>query len=172
MNEKEKKLNNEEEIKDDNTQKLEQEIEETKNQNEDFEKLKDQFLRLQADFTNYKRRQEKEKQDIYKYASEKLVTKLLYVLDNLDRALAEVKEHDAFSEGIELVRKEFTDILKQEGLEEIESDGQPFDANLHHAVLAEDSEEFPAEHIIETLQKGYKLKDKVIRPAMVKVSRS
>lgn len=139
--------------------------------NSELQKLKDSYLRLQADFANYKRRNEKEKQDIYKYASEKLITKLLSVEDNLERALGQGQEEDPIVQGVMLVQKELMDILKSEGLTEIESDGQPFDANIHHAVFMEESDEFDSEHVIETFQKGYKLKDKVIRPAMVKVAK-
>ena len=139
--------------------------------NSELQKLKDSYLRLQADFANYKRRNEKEKKDIYKYASEKLITKLLSVEDNLERALGQGQEEDPIVQGVMLVQKELMDILKSEGLTEIESDGQPFDANIHHAVFMEESDEFDSEHVIETFQKGYKLKDKVIRPAMVKVAK-
>lgn len=144
---------------------------ESNQENKEYEKIKDSYLRLQADFANYKRRQEKEKQDIYKFASEKLITKLLSVLDNFERALVGVEKEDKFVEGIKLVQKELEDILKSEGIEEIESDGKLFDANLHHAVFMEESDEVESEHIIETFQKGYKLKGKVIRPSMVKVSK-
>lgn len=140
-------------------------------ENQEEDKLKNAYVRLQADFANFKRRSEKEKQDIYKYGSEKLVTKLLSVADNLDRALAEAKDDTPLRQGIELVRKELMDILKAEGLEEIESDGIKFDPNQHHAVFMEDSDKHDSEHIIETFQKGYKLKEKVIRPAMVKVAK-
>ena len=132
--------------------------------------MKDSYIRLQADFENFRRRTEREKSDIYKFSSEKLVGKLLSVLDNLDRALAESKEDDSFAQGVSLVRKEFLEILQDEGLEEIESDGAVFDANLHHAVFMEKSDEVESGSIIETFQKGYKLNGKVIRPAMVKVS--
>ncbi|MGY3755060.1 nucleotide exchange factor GrpE [Helcococcus kunzii] len=158
----------------------EEEIKEESSSNENEEsvdenaKLKDSLLRLQADFSNYKRRVEKEKADIHKYAAESIITKLLPVLDNFDRAFKEVQEEDkedAFTKGIELIRQDLDKILVQEGLEVIESDNQKFDANLHHAVFMEENDEVESEHIIETFQKGYKLKDKVIRPAMVKVSK-
>lgn len=145
--------------------------EEILDDNSEIQKLKDSYLRLQADFANYKRRNEKEKQDIYKYASEKLITKLLSVEDNLERALGQGQDDDPVVQGIMLVQKELMDILKSEGLTEIKSDGQPFDANVHHAVFMEESEEYDTEHVIETFQKGYKLNEKVIRPAMVKVAK-
>lgn len=159
------------EIKEEVQEEVKEEIsEQVSEENLELEKIKDSYLRLQADFTNYRNRQEKEKQDIYKYASEKLIIKLLMVVDNLDRALNEEKEKDAFTEGIELVREDLLNILKQEGLEEIQSDGELFDANKHHAVFMEESETVESGHIIETFQKGYTLNGKVIRPSMVKVS--
>lgn len=173
---KKKKENLEEEIqKKKETENLENEEvkEEIKEQDEvisELDKVKDSYIRLQADFENFRRRTEREKSDIYKFASEKLIGKLLSVLDNLDRALAEAKEDDSFTQGVSLVRKEFLEILQAEGLEEIESDGAVFDANLHHAVFMEKSDQVESGSIIETFQKGYKLNDKVIRPSMVKVS--
>lgn len=137
----------------------------------DLEKLKDSFARLQAEFANYKRRNEKEKQDIYKYASEGLIVKLLNISDNFERALKDVDEENSFVQGVKMIKSELDTVLTQEGVEEIESDNQPFDANLHHAVFAEESDEVEEDHVLETFQKGYKLKDKVIRPAMVKVSK-
>ena len=157
-----------EDIVEENSEEITKETEQV---NEQFEKLKDSFTRLQADFTNYKRRQEKEKSDIYKYASEGLVVKLLSVMDNLDRALKDADEEDTLTKGIIMIRSELENILTQEGVEEIISDNEKFDANLHHAVFMEENDEVESEHIIETFQKGYKLKDKVIRPAMVKVSK-
>lgn len=165
---------NQEEVLEDEFVEEDVEAEETEESNDENSKLKDSLLRLQADFTNYKRRVEKEKIDIYKYAAESVITKLLPVLDNFDRAFKEVQEEDkedAFTKGIELIKQDLDKILTQEGLEEIESDNQKFDANLHHAVFMEENDEVESEHIIETFQKGYKLKDKVIRPAMVKVSK-
>lgn len=167
----EKELENEEEIVSDESQSSEEDIDKSdESKNDEYEKLKESYVRLQADFANYKRRSENEKKDIYKYSSEKLTTKLLTVLDNLDRALMLVEEDDTFTEGVKLVRQQLVEILTSEGLEEIESDGAKFDANLHHAVFMEASDEVESDHIIETFQKGYKLNNKVIRPAMVKVS--
>ena len=176
---KKKKENLEEELQENKetenleNEEVEEEKEETKEQDEvisELDKVKDSYIRLQADFENFRRRTEREKADIYKFSSEKLVGKLLSVLDNLDRALAESKEDDSFAQGVSLVKKEFLEILQAEGLEEIESDGAVFDANLHHAVFMEKSDEVESGSIIETFQKGYKLNGKVIRPAMVKVS--
>ncbi len=138
---------------------------------EDFNEFKDKYQRLLADFTNYKQREEASKADFKKYAVSNLVEKLLPVLDNFDRALKDQNPEDGLVKGILMTRDEMLSILKNEGLEEISSDGELFDPNIHQAVLAEDSDEVESDHIIETFQKGYKLNNRVIRPAMVKVAK-
>lgn len=148
-------------------QEAKEEVEEVS----ELDKIKDAYQRLQADFANYKRRQEAERINIYKYASESVVTKLLNVVDNFDRALNGVEEDNTFIQGIKMIKSELDSILSSEGVEEIKSDGEKFDANLHHAVFMEENPEVEVDHVIETFQKGYRLKDKVIRPAMVKVSK-
>lgn len=133
------------------------------------EPMKDQYLRLMADFQNYKRRVAKEREDTRAYANEKIVTELLTVLDNFDRAM----EHDAdegFKEGMQMILDQFNDVLKHAGVEEIEALGSEFDPNVHNAVLMEDTDEVESGHVSCVLQKGYKLNGKVIRPAMVKVA--
>ena len=133
------------------------------------EPMKDQYLRLMADFQNYKRRVAKEREDTRAYANEKIVTELLTVLDNFDRAM----EHDAdegFKEGMQMILDQFNDVLKHAGVEEIEAQGAEFDPNVHNAVLMEDTDEVESGHVSCVLQKGYKLNGKVIRPAMVKVA--
>lgn len=161
----------EEEILEEADEKVEKEENRDNDVNQEIEKLKNSLTRLQADFANYKRRNEKEKQDIYKYASESLIIKLLNISDNFDRALKDVEEENSFVEGLKMIKDELDSVLEKEGVEEIESDNTRFDANLHHAVFAEESDDVEENHILETFQKGYKLKDKVIRPAMVKVSK-
>lgn len=136
----------------------------------DTELLKAQLLRLQADFENFRARTERQRAETVAFANEGLITKLLGVLDNLERAMASGSPEDPVIQGIKLVYDEFLRILEAEGLEEIPADGE-FDPNLHHAVMMEDSEDVPSDHITETLQKGYRLKDRVIRPAMVKVAK-
>ncbi len=133
------------------------------------EPMKDQYLRLMADFQNYKRRVAKEREDTRAYANEKIVTELLTVLDNFDRAM----EHDAddgFKEGMQMILDQFNDVLKHAGVEEIEAHAAEFDPNVHNAVLMEDTDEVESGHVSCVLQKGYKLNGKVIRPAMVKVA--
>lgn len=130
------------------------------------------FLRLQADFDNYKKRVAKEKTDLYKFAAEKLVCELLAVLDNFERALLSIKEeekNDEYVKGVEMVFHQLVEVLKKEGVEEIIALGEAFDPNLHHAVGQEKKEGYEDNTIIDVLQKGYKLKDKVIRPSMVRV---
>lgn len=134
------------------------------------ELLRAQLLRLQADFENFRARTERQRAETVAFANEGLITKLLGVLDNLERAMASGSPEDPVIQGIKLVYDEFLRILEAEGLEEIPADGE-FDPNLHHAVMMEESEDVPSDHITETLQKGYRLKDRVIRPAMVKVAK-
>ena len=138
---------------------------------EEVNEYQERCQRLLADFENYKKREEASKADFKKFAQSSLIEKLLPVIDNLDRALAKADEDDAFVEGVIMTRKELMKVLENEGLEEIESDGCEFDHNIHQAVLAEENDEVEENHIIETFQKGYKLNGRVLRPAMVKVSK-
>ncbi|MDO4661673.1 MAG: nucleotide exchange factor GrpE [Tissierellia bacterium] len=157
------------EIVDDDTDNPEDEVVEEKK--EEVNEYKDKYQRLLADFSNYKTREEKAKSDFKKFASSNLLEKLLPVLDNFDRALKDANEEDSFVQGIVMTRDSMLKILEEEGLSEIESDGAKFDPNYHHAVLAEESEKVEPDYVIETFQKGYMLNGKVLRPAMVKVSK-
>lgn len=139
--------------------------------NKEVEMLQNQVLRLQADFQNYQNRVAREKENTVQYANESLMIKVLDVVDNFDRALASEKEHDAFFEGMILIRKQLLTALESSGLEELVSDGEAFDPNRHNAIMSEDSDTVESGHITETLQKGYMLNGKVIRPAMVKVAK-
>lgn len=131
----------------------------------------EKYQRLMADFANYKQREEKSKADFKKFASSSLIEKLLPVLDNFDRALKDKHPEDPFVKGVIMTRDELLKTLKNEGLEEILSDGEKFDHNLHHAVMTEESDSVEEDYIIETFQKGYTLNGKILRPAMVKVSK-
>ena len=127
------------------------------------------YLRLMADFQNYKKRVEKEKRDLYSYANEKIMGDLLTVMDNFERAL----EHDAdenFKEGIEMIFKQLQDALEKSGLAEIPALGEDFDPNVHNAVMAEETEDYESGKVSGVMQKGYTLNGKVIRPSMVKVA--
>ena len=134
------------------------------------EELNTRYLRLAADFQNYKRRVEKEKSDIYAYANEKIVIELLDVIDNFERALEHSSENESFAEGMNMIFKQFKGVLEKSGVEEMNALGEDFDPNFHHAVLTENSVEYESGKITQVLQKGYLLNKKVIRPAMVKVA--
>lgn len=139
----------------------------------EIEDLKDSLQRLQADFNNYRRRSEKEKSEISIYANEKMITEILPVIDNMERALdssLEEKESSIYK-GIELVLKQLVDTLNKFGLEEINAQDIEFDPNFHYAVAQEEAEDMESNKVIEVFQKGYKLSNKVVRPAMVKVSK-
>jgi molecular chaperone GrpE len=135
------------------------------------EALETRYLRLMADFQNYKRRSEKEKADVYAYANEKIVVQLLDVIDNFERALdcADTAEK-AFAEGMEMIFRQLRDVLKNSNVEEIEALGLDFDPNFHNAVMMEDTEEYESGKVSAVLQKGYTLNGRVIRATMVKVA--
>lgn len=131
------------------------------------------LLRVQADFDNFRRRARTEKEDFAKYASLKLIEQLLPIVDNFDRALSsskETKDFDALVKGLDMTYRGIDQLLTAEGLKPIESVGHPFNPEFHQAVMQVESEEHEEGIVVEELQKGYILKDKVIRPAMVKVS--
>ena len=134
------------------------------------------YLRLAADFQNYKRRMEKERFERYSEGKKDFAADLLPILDNFDRALlqdaAQAKdEHDqAVIEGMAMILKQFQDALAKNGVHEIEALGEDFDPNLHHAVVMEASEEYESQKVSEVMLKGYRMGEKVIRPSMVKVA--
>lgn len=131
------------------------------------------FLRTQADFDNFRRRARQEKEEFLKYASAKLVEQLLSVIDNFDRALTsskETKDFDALVKGLEMTSRQLDQIMMAEGLQPMVTVGEPFNPELHQAIMQVESDEHGEGIVIEEVQKGYILKDKVLRPAMVKVS--
>ena len=134
------------------------------------EALNTKYMRLMADFQNFKRRTEKEKSDIYAFANEKIVKELLDVIDNFERALAAGNDGDKFLEGMEMILKQLLSVLERAGVSEIKCLGEDFDPNFHNAVMTEDSTEYESGKVTEVLQKGYILNSRVVRPAMVKVS--
>ena len=175
MKEENKEL--EKEIKEETTEEVENKesdqnfSEEVENKvNSEIEELKNQLLRLQADFVNYKNRTEREKSNSIILANEGLILKLLPVLDNFNRAFAHADLNDKIIKGFVMIKEQFESVLKSEMVEEIESDGAVFDPNLHNAVMTESKEGVKSGIVLETFEKGYKIKDKVIRPSMVKVS--
>ena len=143
--------------------------EETKKLKAEIETLKNDYLRKQAEFQNFTKRKEKEVEELKKFSSEKIITQFLGSLDNLERAIessAESKDFDSLLKGIEMIIKSLKDIMSAEGVEEIKAEGA-FDPIYHHAVGVEASEDKKEDEIVKVLQKGYMMKGKVIRPAMV-----
>lgn len=139
-------------------------------ENSEEEALNARYLRLMADFQNFKRRTEKEKSDIYAFANEKLVKELLDVIDNFERALAVGNDGDKFLEGMEMILKQLQGVLEKAGVAEIKCLGEDFDPNFHNAVMTEDSTEYESGKVTAVLQKGYTLNGRVVRPVMVRVS--
>lgn len=138
----------------------------------EIEELNGKLLRLQADFVNFRKRAEKEKESTIIYALECFVTDLLPVIDNFQRAIeSESSKEDSFYQGIEMIYQQLFKVLKDNGVDEIKALGEDFDPNFHHAVFLEESKEYDSGKITEVLQNGYILKDKIIRPTMVKVAK-
>lgn len=133
----------------------------------------EKYVRLMAEFQNYKKRVAKEKNDIREYATEKLVMELLPVLDNFERALAASAEDDpaGYAKGMELIFTQMVTELQKSGLTEVEAEGQDFDPTKHNAVMTEENEKLESGKVSKVLQKGYALNDKVIRPSMVAVTK-
>jgi molecular chaperone GrpE len=137
------------------------------------EEYQQRLLRTQADFDNFRRRTVKEKEELGKYASAKLITELLPVIDNFERALSSAGEStdaSSYTKGVEMIFRQLEGVLKAEGLTPMEAEGQPFNPEFHQAIMQVESDEHEEGVVVEVVQKGYLLKDKVLRPAMVKVS--
>ncbi|MDW7659976.1 MAG: nucleotide exchange factor GrpE [Bacillota bacterium] len=140
---------------------------------ETIDQLNDKYLRLNAEYQNYRKRVEKEKADIFKYGTEKLFLELLPIMDNFERALSSKnteKMDQKILDGIVMIKKSFESFFDKNGVKKIEALGQPFDPVMHHAVMTESVEDSESEHVVEVLQDGYLMNDKVIRTSMVKVS--
>jgi len=138
-----------------------------------IEEQKDRHLRLQADFDNYKKRVAREREDFFVAALEEIMVQLLPTIDNFDRALDSFKANNLdqqYIDGLEMIYKDFIGTLTRNGLKEIEAYNCEFDPNLHHAVMQVEAGEEDENKIKEVFQKGYMLKNKVIRPSMVKVA--
>lgn len=136
--------------------------------------MKNRYLRAQADLENFRRRTRKEMEEQAKYAGMAVIKELLPALDNLERALAASRDgnaSDGLAKGVEMVYQQIFDILSHSGLKEIPAVGEPFNPEFHEAVMQIESEEHDSGIVVEELQKGYQLKDRVIRPSMVKVSK-
>ncbi len=160
------------------TKKLEEEIKtlkkELRGKNELVQEYLERLQYLQADFENYKKKVLKERDEFSKYANEKLIFKLLDVLDNLERALSSAKNSrgkKALVKGVKMILKQLQCILEWEGVTPIDALGERFDPHKHEAVMGVKTGKHPENSVVEELQKGYSLKSKVIRPALVKVEK-
>jgi len=137
----------------------------------------ERLLRTTADFENFKKRAAREKQDALKFANESLIQKLIPLLDNFDMALAAVQNgqtgaaSSSLQSGINMILQQFKSALTEAGLEEVDATGQPFDPNLHEAVSQQETAEVPEGHVVQQLRKGYKLRDRLLRPASVIIAR-
>lgn len=162
--------NSEESIKDEESESQDTKIKE-------LEKLandnKEKYLRLYAEFENYKRRIQKENQINATYKAQGVLTDILPSIDNIERALQIEGDDESFKslqKGVQMVHESLLRALKDNGLEEILAEGKEFDPNLHQAVVQDDNPDFKSGEVTQELQKGYKLKDRVLRPSMVKVN--
>ena len=155
-----------EETKEDEAQKAEEDAK------KDEEAESERYMRLMAEFQNFRKRVAREKSDIHAYANEKIVGDLLPVLDNFERALdTEGGDLEAYAKGMQLIFEQLKKALENAGLEEIMAMDETFDPNVHNAVMTESLEEKEDGTVTKVLQKGYKLKDNVIRPSMVAVNK-
>lgn len=149
----------------------EAEIESLKSQ---LNESKDRYVRLMAEFDNYRRRTAKEQLDIIETANAKLLEKLSEVLDNFERASHpdnnKQKDYDSFAKGIQMIHDQFAKILSDAGLEQLDPVGEPFDPNIHEALMNQPSDTVPESHVVQVFQKGYRLKNKLLKTAKVIVS--
>lgn len=151
-------------------EKLQKEIEQL---NSKLEEADNRYLRLQADFDNFRRRTRLDQEASEKYRAQSIVTDLLSVLDNFERALqieVDNEQTKSLLQGMDMIYRGLLDALKKEGVEPIEAIGKEFDPHIHHAVMQGSDENYGPGVVIEEFQKGYVLKDRVIRPSMVKVN--
>ncbi len=149
---------------------LESEIERLKAENAGY---LDRIARLQAEFDNFRKRSAREQQEFRDYALADALKQVLPILDSLDRALkTENASAEDFRAGIELIDRQFHDMLSKLGVEPIAAAGEEFDPNLHQAVQMVDTEEVPDNHVLDELQRGYRIKDRLLRPAMVRVAQN
>ncbi len=157
---------------------VEEDVENQEENKEDFEQkyedLNNKYIRLAADFDNYRKRTVQERQELLKYGASEVLSKLTSVLDTFDRAKDSLKDIDnceKVKESYEVAYKQLLDTLKKVGLQEIEALGKEFNPNEHEAITQVQTDEFDEDHVAVVAQKGYKLADKVLRPALVGVAK-
>jgi molecular chaperone GrpE len=139
----------------------------------DLERFRDLALRSQADFENYKKRAAREKEDAIKYANTSLLERLVAIVDNFELGLSAARaegERSPILAGMGMVLKQLTDFLADNGLQPINAEGKKFDPNLHEAIAHEASDEFPEGTVIRQTRRGYRMKDRLLRPSSVVVS--
>ena len=134
--------------------------------------LLDRLARLQAEFDNARKRAAREQQDFREFAAADVLKSILPILDSFERALTAPGGEDEFRNGIELIHRQFLDALQKMGVRPIPAVGQPFDPRVHEAIEKVDTSEAPDHQVLDELQPGYKYKDRLLRPAMVRVARN
>ncbi len=134
--------------------------------------LLDRLARLQAEFDNARKRALREQQDFREFAAADVIRNFLPILDSFERALKAGGDASDFRNGVELIYRQFQDVLQKSGVQPIPAMGQPFDPRIHEAVEMVDTTEAPDHHVLDELQRGYKYKDRLLRPAMVRVARN
>lgn len=146
---------------------------------DEYQKLKaerdalfDRAARQQAEFENFRKRSAREQTDFKQYASEGAIKSFLPVLDSLQRALDSAPADDKMRQGVELIVRQFNDALTKLGVEPVQAKGKPFDPNQHEAVEMVETDQAPDHQVIDELQRGYRIKDRLLRPAMVRVARN
>ena len=151
--------------------KLKKRISEIKSLKKENKKLKDEYVRKIAEMDNLRKRLEREKSEFYQYALSDFLEELLVVLDNFERALESESKGDgkSFREGIEMIHKQYQNLLTKQGLTSIEIKGKKFDPHIHQALMTEESEDVKEPEISEEIQRGYMLHNRLLRPTMVKV---
>ncbi len=137
---------------------------------DEFKELKETLQRVQADFENYRKRMEKEKEEFTKYASSKLIAEVLPILDSFELAIKNKKNSDDFVKGVEMIYSQLSSLLEKQGLNQIEAEGKKFNPYVHEALMQEESEKEDG-MIIEEFQKGYMLGENVLRHSRVKISK-
>ena len=137
---------------------------------EELEEMTDRYKRVLAEFENFKKRSQKEREQLYNSILSDIIEVILPVLDNLENALKAETKDENYKQGIELVQKQFKDVLKSKGIEEINAVGETFDPSLHEAVSSIQDEKRGEKEIVEVYRKGYKIGNKVVRHSMVVVA--
>lgn len=161
------------EVSEETKEETEEKNEQDNKLQEEYDKLNQQYIRLAADFDNYRKRQEQERENLLKYGAENALKKMVEILDNFERgekALEKVEDCQQVKDSFNLIHKQVIETLHKLGMEEIDAEGKEFDPNFHEAVMQTPTNEQPEHTILTVMQKGYKMGDKVLRPALVNVA--